>query len=211
MTHEARCTASPPVVQGKSINSLHLGYVPTNDTVCEAFCCTDRVLTSASTRLSRILEGNLSTNLPEPWEKLAGNLAEVSLRGVRLNVLEIGMVEEIEEFKAQLEINPFGDAGILVESEISLHIGRIAESVGFFITLVPRGGRGELSRRKDSSDVRTSGIALLIARHIWIVQIVPVGVIIAAASERGGSKHSEWITCLINAGPANAPSTRDSA
>ena len=77
----------------------------------------------------RRLEGDLGSQLPPSRERLGGRNAKVALGKIPLDVLEIGMVEQVVEFKPELEVEPLGYVRIFVKIHIRLHEGRIPEPI----------------------------------------------------------------------------------
>src|SRR5438105_443699 len=152
------------------------------------------------------LERKLPADLPPPGQSLRSDLAETAACAqVTLDVLEVGMVEQVEELKTHLEIQSLGNMRVLVNRYVRLHEGRIAELVELLIALPNAGRRGELSGREDASGVGTAGRSLVVIGNVWKIECVSVGVVIATVPEIGAREHGERIAGLVNAGAAQSP------
>src|SRR5438876_5373083 len=113
------------------------------------------------------LERELPADLPPPGQRLGGDLAETATRAqVTLDILEVGMVEQVEELKTHLEIQPLGDMRILVNRHVRLHEGRIPKLVELLIALPHAGRRGELPGREDTSGVGAAGRSLVVTGNV---------------------------------------------
>jgi len=108
------------------------------------------------------------------WEAGAENLAKGRTGDVQDWVAEVGMIKNIEEFGAKLQIEPLGDFGVFGDGEIGVHEIGTDDGVTTEVTKVASGqfrrrhsgstGRdksgfvGEPLRRISSSDDRTDYI-----------------------------------------------------
>src|SRR5215472_332209 len=97
------------------------------------------------------LESQLASNLPPAWKRLGGHAAKVPRTQIALDVLEIRMIEKVEQLKAKLEIKPFRDVRVLINSRVGLDKGGVAELVKLLVSFGALRRRGELSGRKDSA------------------------------------------------------------
>src|SRR5438132_1241633 len=130
------------------------------------------------------LERELPADLPPPGQRLGGDLAETAARAqVTLDVLEVGMVEQVEELKTHLEIQPLGDVRVLVNRHVGLHEGRIAELVELLIALPHARRCSELPGREDTSGIGTAGRSLVVAGNVRKIERVSVGVVVATVPE----------------------------
>ena len=152
------------------------------------------------------LERELPADLPPSWQSLGCDFAETVARAqVTLDILEVGMVEQVEELKTHLEIQPLVDVRVLVNRHVRLHEGRIAELVELLIAFPHAGWCSELSGREHTSGVGTAGRSLLVTGNIWKIERVSVGVVIATVPEIGTREHGKGIAGLVNAGTAQSP------
>ena len=58
------------------------------------------------------LESKIASNLNKARAVLPSDLAEVSVGEIGIHGVEVGSIEDIEELKAELKINPLGDGRI---------------------------------------------------------------------------------------------------
>ena len=87
------------------------------------------------------LEGDFATQLPESWFVRSKRRAEATVWEVQVYavVREIRPVEEVEQFKPELEVHAFRDGRVLVEIDIRLKEVRATE---LHWLLVPSGPKG---------------------------------------------------------------------
>src|ERR1700683_2802502 len=86
-------------------------------------------------------------------------------------------VEEIEDFKPDLEIDPFRNVRVLVEVDIGLDKVRPAELHSLLIpirTAVRESGNGKVGLRNASREPRAVRMGLAIAARIRVSEIIPV-------------------------------------
>ena len=95
---------------------------------------------------------------------LAGHLAEVSVRLVNVHSIEIGPVEYVEEFEAELEIDPLGDGRVFEQRGVPLVKAGLAETV---VGLIPfhtkSGGRGKGTGREKTVQVALASGGIMVA------------------------------------------------
>ena|SRR5437879_7373385 len=117
------------------------------------------------------------------------------------------MIEQIVELKPELEIESFGYVRVLVDGGVRLHEGRISELVKLLIALGNAGWRSELPRREDTGGVSTAGRSLSVAGNVWEIKRVSVRIVVAAVPKTGAGEYGEGIAGLVNACPAQSPSS----
>src|SRR5262249_5586622 len=97
-------------------------------------------------------ERQFPSNLPVSRELLTDRRSECAVRQIRIDE-EVGMIEQVEELKAQLKIDSFGDARALVRREVGLGEARLTELLSLFISVGAGSWRCKLSRRKDAIQI----------------------------------------------------------
>ena len=75
------------------------------------------------------LEHEPHAQLDVALASLARNAGKVGARGIRFNPPQVGVVDEIERFRPQLQSARSGEGEVLEESEASLHLPRIDDDV----------------------------------------------------------------------------------
>ena len=124
------------------------------------------------------LERKLPADLPPPGQRLRGCLTKVPSAQVSLDILEIGMVEQVEKLKTKLKIQPLRDMRVFVNRHVRLHEGRVAELAGFFVAIRPCGGHGELSGCENTGRVGTTGRSLLIIGNVGEAEVISIGKVV---------------------------------
>ena len=83
---------------------------------------------------------------------------------------QVRPVEEIEDLKPELEVNPFGNTGVFVEVDVRFGKVRSAELARLFIALRTESGSGELCRRENPIEKGGASIPLVVIGRIRIVE-----------------------------------------
>ena len=117
-----------------------------------------------------------------------------------MDILEIGMVEQVVELKSELKIEPLRDVSVLVDGGVRLHEGRISELVKLLVALGNAGWRSELPRSEDTGSVSTAGRSLPVAGNVWKIKGVSIRIVVAAVPKIGAGEDGEGIASLVNAG-----------
>ena len=81
-----------------------------------------------------ILEGDLSSNLPIPWKLLTDRPPERSVSEIRINK-EIWMIEEVEKFKPELQVQPFRYVSVFICGEVSFNEGRLPKLLRLLVAI----------------------------------------------------------------------------
>ena len=115
-------------------------------------------------------ERNLAAQLPISGDTGGGCFAEVSIQQVGINIRQVCPVEEIEDFKPELEVDPFGNTGLLINVDVRLGKIRPAELACLLVALRTESGRGELSRSEAPVEKRAARISLVIAACVRVVE-----------------------------------------
>src|SRR5215469_9709653 len=126
-------------------------------------------------------EGKPGTKLPVARQLLRGGLAERAVCQIAVEPGKVHPVEDVEELKAQLKVNPFGQVSNFVEVDVGLGEVRLPELIGLLISF-PTQSRGgcELTGGENSVQKCVLGVSLVVALHVRIVIVVAVGIKIAA-------------------------------
>src|SRR5713226_1174731 len=138
MTHNAELSrnddASDPLGLHRETNSVYIG--PS----CPAGCCGCRFI---FTTQSGALELEAEDHLHDARIERAGHLAEVAGSVVGRDGREVGMVEHVEKFAAELECAVLADVEVLVERHIEIHQSWSANDARTRVAEITRRGSGE--------------------------------------------------------------------
>ena len=122
-----------------------------------------------------------------------------------MDILEIGMIEQVVELKSELKIEPLRDVCVLVDGGVRLHEGRISELVKLLVALGNAGWRSELPRSEDTSSVSTAGRSLSVAGNVWKIKGVSICIVVAPVPKTGAGEDGEGIASLVNARSTESP------
>src|SRR5271165_697124 len=127
-------------------------------------------------------ERKFTSQLPESGLVGRRRLAEISVRKIRINVSVVCPVEDIEHFKPELEIDAFRNMRVFVEVDIGFVEVRPAECVGLLIPLQTKSWNGKVALGNSSREPSAVRVRLAITGRIRLCEIVPIAVVVAAAS-----------------------------
>ncbi len=152
---------------------------------------------------------------------MAGHLAEVSVRLVSVHSVKICPVEYVEEFEAELEIDPLGDGCVFKQRGVPLIKAGLTETVVRLISFYAKGGgRCEGASGEKAVQVALASGGVMVAIHVWEVEVIAIRVIVAAAGSIAGKvsscifegsegrigRNRERASRLNNGGSAELPS-----
>ena len=109
--------------------------------------------------------------------------AEISVREVGVDVGKVRPVEQIEEFKPELEVDPFGNGCVFVEVDVGFEEVRSTE---LHRLLIPAARTERRDCEIGFGDSPTGEPCLVIGRlavatRIRVVKIVTVGIVVATS------------------------------
>src|ERR1035437_8023664 len=95
-------------------------------------------------RLVSTLERDPPTYLEEPWCMRSSRSTEAPIGNVHIDICIVSPVEDVEQFKPELEVDAFRDRCVFVEVCIRLKEVRSTELHGFFVTFRSEGRGSEV-------------------------------------------------------------------
>ena len=135
-------------------------------------------------------EGNLASQLPESGFMGCRRVLEVSVGEIYINAAVVSAVsvpgvvcpvEEVEDLKPELEVDPFRDEGVLVNVDIGLNKVRSAELLWLFVPFLTESGNGEVALRDCTREPSFVVGQLVVTNCIRVIEVVSVAVVVAAA------------------------------
>src|SRR5262249_38216770 len=98
------------------------------------------------------------------------------------------------------------DGRVLEDGHVGLDEMGIPELIDLLVAVRPRRGSGELSRPEDAGEEAVTG-PLPIVGDVGVVEVVAIGVVVAAAGERGAVEDRDGVAGLEDAGAADSPAS----
>jgi hypothetical protein len=115
-------------------------------------------------------ERNLASQLPVSGNARCRRSSEVPVQQMGIDVRQVGAVEEIEDFKPELEVDPFSNTSVLVKVDVGLGKVWSTELSGLLAALGTESRRSELTRSKAAIEKCGASGLLAVVTRIRVVE-----------------------------------------